>query len=56
MNIIDFYFIRVLIATVHNLGGCPHPRCLIPKTGIQNMGMPQDRQQHVTLERDDARR
>jgi hypothetical protein len=28
---IDSNFTRVLIATVRNLGGCPCPRCLIPK-------------------------
>jgi hypothetical protein len=47
---------RVLIATVRNLGGCPCPRCLIPKERIQNMGMPRDRQQRETLVRNDERR
>ncbi|KAG2742745.1 hypothetical protein P692DRAFT_20879278 [Suillus brevipes Sb2] len=42
---------KVLIATVRNLGGCPCPRCLIPKGRIQNMGRPQDRKQRETLER-----
>lgn len=46
----------MLVATVQNLGGCPCPRCLIPKEWIQNMGMPQDRKQHVSLGRDDERR
>ncbi|KAG2342261.1 hypothetical protein BDR05DRAFT_976464 [Suillus weaverae] len=47
---------KVLVATVRNLGGCPCPRCLIPKEWIQNMGMPQDRTQRITLRRDDERR
>lgn len=56
MSIINLCFIRVLIATVRNLGGCLCPRCLITKDRIQNMGMCQDRRQRTTLERDDARR
>jgi hypothetical protein len=55
-NSIDSNFSRVLIATVRNLGGCPCPHCLIPKNRIQNMGMPQDRQQRQTLSRSDERR
>jgi hypothetical protein len=47
---------RVLIATVRHLGGCPCPRCLIPKDRIHNMGRPQDRTQCVTLARDDVNR
>ncbi|KAJ8581094.1 hypothetical protein M405DRAFT_926351, partial [Rhizopogon salebrosus TDB-379] len=47
---------KVLIATVRNLGGCPCPRCLIPKDRIQNMGRPRDRLQRETLERNDERR
>ncbi|KAG2047193.1 hypothetical protein BDR06DRAFT_1032526 [Suillus hirtellus] len=47
---------KVLIAMVRNLGGCPCLHCLIPKVRIQNMGMPQDRQQCETLERNDDRR
>lgn len=56
LNSIDSNFTRVLIATVRNLGGCPCPRCLIPKNRIQNMGMPQDRQQRQTLSRSDEKR
>ena len=52
----DSYLTRVLIATVRNLGGCPCPRCLIPKDRIQNMGMFRDRLQRETLERNDERR
>lgn len=52
----DSYLTRVLIATVRNLGGCPCPRCLIPKDRIQNMGRPQDRLQRETLERNDEKR
>jgi Plavaka transposase len=53
----DSDFNRVLIATVRNLGGCPCPRCLIPKDRIQNMGKPQDRTQRETLARsNDTRR
>ncbi|KAG2063716.1 hypothetical protein BDR04DRAFT_1131029 [Suillus decipiens] len=47
---------KVLIATVRNLGGCPCPRCLIPKDKIQNMGRPQDKQQCETLACNDERR
>jgi hypothetical protein len=56
LNYTDFCPTRVLVATVRNLGGCPCPRCLIPKERIQNMGMPRDRTQRVTLGRDDERR
>jgi hypothetical protein len=56
MNAIDLDFIRVLIATVRNLGGCPCPRCLIPKERIQNMGRPQDRKQRETLARNNEKR
>ncbi|KIK31843.1 hypothetical protein CY34DRAFT_61428, partial [Suillus luteus UH-Slu-Lm8-n1] len=47
---------KVLIATVRNLGGCPCPRCLMPKELIHNMGRPLDRRQRETLERNDDRR
>src|ERR1700709_2669254 len=56
LNNIDSYFSRVLIATVRHLGGCPCPRCLIPKGRIQNMGRPRDRQQRETLARNDEQR
>ena len=52
----DSCLTRVLITTVRNLGGCPCPRCLIPKDRIQNMGRPRDRLQRKTLERNDERR
>ncbi|KAG2073803.1 hypothetical protein BDR04DRAFT_1009628, partial [Suillus decipiens] len=47
---------KVIIATVRNLGGYLCPHCLIPKDHIQNMGMPQDRQQRETLVHNDERR
>lgn len=45
------YVPRVLLASIRNNGGCPCPRCLIPKVWIQNLGMVRDRQQRLTLQR-----
>lgn len=42
---------RVLLASIRNLGGCPCPRCLIPKERIHNLGMFRDRQQRASLQR-----
>jgi|ERR1700710_549961 len=52
-----FFIVRALLATIRNLGGCPCPRCLIPKSRIQNLGLSRDMKQHQTLARidDDAR-
>jgi hypothetical protein len=48
--------IRVLIATIRQLGGCPCPRCLIPTAQIHNLGTSNDRQQRTTLVRSDVSR
>jgi hypothetical protein len=47
---------RVLIATIRQLGGCPCPRCLIPKIRLHSLGMARDRQQRTTLLRSDEAR
>jgi len=47
---------RVLLAGIKSRGNCLCPRCLIPLDRIQNMGMPRDRQQRVTLKRIDNER
>lgn len=41
------------MATIRNLGGCPCPRCLIPKSRVQNLGSSLDIKQRKTLERKD---
>jgi hypothetical protein len=49
--------IRILIATIRNLGMCPCPRCLIPLNRVHNMGMARDMLQRETMARvDDLRR
>jgi hypothetical protein len=49
--------IRILIATIRNLGKCPCPHCLIPLNRVHNMGMARDMQQRETMARvDDMRR
>jgi hypothetical protein len=48
--------VRVLVATIRQLGGCPCPRCLIPTARLQNLGMSRDRQQRSTLARSNASR
>jgi hypothetical protein len=45
--------VRVLLATIRNLGGCPCPRCLIPKSRVQNLGLSLDMKQRQTLARID---
>jgi hypothetical protein len=49
---------RVLIASIRHMGELPCPRCLIPLSRVQNLGMVLDRKQRKTLARvdDDARR
>ena len=45
-NLTCFY--RVLIANIHNLGGCPCPRCLVLKDKVQNVATANDMlQRHV---------
>lgn len=44
---------RVLLSSIRNLGACPCPRCLIPKTRIHNLGKIQDRKERVTKKRVD---
>ena len=34
--------LRILLASIRNLGRCPCPRCLIPMDRVRNMGMPRD--------------
>src|ERR1700710_158373 len=48
-----FFIVRALLATIRNLGGCPCPRCLIPKSRVQNLGSSLDIKQRKTLERKD---
>jgi hypothetical protein len=45
--------IRILIATIRNLGCCPCPRCLIPIYQVQNLGMARDMRQRETMARED---
>lgn len=45
---------RVLIATIRNLGGCPCPRCLIPKEDLQNVASEDDMFQREALSRHDT--
>jgi hypothetical protein len=49
---------RIILAGIRDRGLCPCPRCLIPKSRLQNMGMPLDMKQRETLARvdDEARR
>ncbi|KAF8225724.1 hypothetical protein L208DRAFT_1305175, partial [Tricholoma matsutake] len=44
---------KILIASIHNLGQCPCPCCLIPLDHVANMGMHQDMTQRRTLARID---
>ena len=43
--------VRVLLASIRDKGRCPCPRCLIPLSRIQNMGMQFDMKQRATLAR-----
>jgi len=49
---------RILLASIHDRGLCPCPRCLIPLERVPKMGMARDMRQRVTLARvdDDANR
>ncbi|KAG2045967.1 hypothetical protein BDR06DRAFT_1040545 [Suillus hirtellus] len=49
---------KALLATIRNLGGCPCPRCLIPKSRVHNLGLSLDMKQRQTLMRidDNARK
>ena len=40
---------RVLIANIRNFGGCPCPRCLIPKTKLQDVAKEGDMLQRTVL-------
>lgn len=50
--------LRILMASIRNLGDCPCPRCKIKLAKVHNIGMPMDRIQRRTQARfdDDARR
>ena len=50
----DQGFGRALIATIRNLGGCPCPRCLIPKVKLQGVATEDDIQQRTDLARRDT--
>ncbi|KAH7904490.1 hypothetical protein BJ138DRAFT_1019091 [Hygrophoropsis aurantiaca] len=48
---------KILLACIRNRGGCPCPRCLIPLSRVQNLGMARDMAQRRSLARvDDDRR
>ena len=40
---------RVLIASIHDKGQCPCPRCLIPLKKIHNLGTPLDMKRRKTM-------
>ena len=42
-------FLRVLLASIHNLGQCLCPRCTIPMSCVHNLGMTQDTKEWNTL-------
>lgn len=48
--------IRVLLATIRNLGGCPCPRCLTPKDRIIDLGTQLDRQRRLKTRTNDEDR
>lgn len=50
----DQWFDRVLIASIRNLGGCPCPRCLIPKIKLQDVAKEEDILQRTVLARHDT--
>jgi hypothetical protein len=45
---------RVLLATIHNLGACPCPHCLVPKMCIPELGMKRDNKQCTDTEQVDT--
>ena len=51
-------YIRILIASIRNLGTCPCPRCTTPMTHVPEMGTPNDMKRRQLLVRtdDDSRR
>ncbi|KAG6914252.1 hypothetical protein DXG01_001450 [Tephrocybe rancida] len=44
---------KVVMSTIRQMGGCPCPRCRIPKADIHLLGSPVDRAARITLERTD---
>jgi hypothetical protein len=44
---------RILLASIHNLGNCPCPRCAIPMSCVPSLGTTGDREQRVSLARKD---
>ena len=46
-------FLRILIASIRNLGRCPCPRCLIPLDLVHNLGMTRDMTQQISKARVD---
>ena len=49
----SFIIYRILIASIHNLGNCPCPRCLIPLSHVHNLGTTRDMAQRIMLARAD---
>lgn len=47
------YSIRVLLASVRNLGQCPCPRCFIKKDTIENLGTLSDQKIRLDYRRAD---
>jgi hypothetical protein len=43
-----YHCIRVLIATIKDMGSCPCPRCLIPKVSFNLLGLFSDMQDRLT--------
>lgn len=44
---------RILIASIHNIGNCPCPRCLIPLKLVHNVGSTVDMMQRHSMARID---
>jgi hypothetical protein len=44
---------RILLASIRNRGKCPCPRCLIPKSRVEKMGMKRDMEERTSLARFD---
>jgi hypothetical protein len=53
LNVALTLYGRILLASIRDKGHCPCPRCLIPLSRVQNVGMPQDMMQRETLARVD---
>ncbi|RDB18275.1 hypothetical protein Hypma_000641 [Hypsizygus marmoreus] len=45
---------RALLATIRNMGSCPCPRCLIPKTQIPELGTKRDEARRTATHRADS--